>query len=437
MAGWDDQFWESSIIEGLPRRERRSGVYRSYAPDSLTATSLFLTPEIDILISEAERAVRNSTDSRDLEGIARFFLRSEAIASSRIEGVAPGTRQVAFAELETTEGAGSLGASEQAQLVARNMTVVERARSELATADAITLEHIVSLQMALVAETPTAQGIRTVQNWIGGSSYHPLGADFVPPAPQRLIPLLDDLVAYANGATHSPIVQAALVHAQFETLHPFADGNGRVGRALIHTILIRRGLSRRAVLPISQVLSTLRQDYVRALDVYHYTGAPNGEAFHAARAAWIEFFARAIIIAADQAERTSEELDAIRAEWEEKLTRWRTSTGHQRTLRSTSVTARILEDLPSTPVLTTMSASRIHDVTPQAAYQGLQMLENAGVLSSTTRKGHTIYFAPLVLDLVDLSVRRLASTRFDTRISPPRSAVPARPHPPTGERIHP
>ncbi len=427
MAGWDDQYWESTITGGLPRRERRSGEYRSYVPDSLMETSLRLPPNIDALVSEAERAVRNSTDSRDLAGIARFLLRSEAIASSRIEGVAPATKQVAFAELETTEGEGALGASDQAHLVARNMTVVERARSELATADTIALNQIVSLQEALVAGDPIVRGVRTVQNWIGGSTHHPLEADFVPPAPDRLGPLLDDLVAYANGAAHSPIVQDALVHAQFETIHPFADGNGRVGRALIHTILMRRGLATRAILPISQVLSTLRDDYVRALEAYRYTGAPNGEAFHAARAEWIAFFARAIVVAAEQAERTSEDLDAVRAKWNEQLAQWRASTGHQRALRSTSATARILEDLPSTPVLTTGSASRIHDVTSQAAHQGLQMLESAGVLSSTSRKGQRIYFAPLVLELVDLSVRRLASTRFDTRISPPAAGVPAKP----------
>ena len=427
MAGWDERIWESSIFEGLPRRERHSGPYRSYVPDSLTTTSLLLPPDVDALVSSAERAVRNSADSRDLEGIARFLLRSEAIASSRIEGVAPSTKQVAFAELETAEGRGSLGASEQAQLVARNMTVVERARAELTASNTITLDQVVVLQEALVADTATACGVRTVQNWIGGSSYHPLGADFVPPAPQRLNTSLDDLVTYMNGAAHSPIVQAALVHAQFETLHPFADGNGRVGRALIHTVLMRRGLTTRAILPISQVLSTLRQDYVRALDAYRYTGAPNGDEFHAARTEWIAFFAQAIIIAAEQVERTKRELDAIRTDWDEQLALWRTETGHQRALRSTSATARILQDLPSTPVLTTASASRIYEVTTQAANQGLHMLEGAGILSATSRKGQAIYFAPRVLDLVDLSVRRLASTRFDTRISAPGRGVPAGP----------
>lgn len=427
MAGWAEGFWESSIVEGLPRRERRSGAYRSYVPDPLTSTPLLIPQEVDDLVSRAERAVRHSTDSRDLAGIARFLLRSEAIASSHIEGVAPGTKQVAFAELETTEGEGSLGASEQAQLVFRNMTVVERARAELATAEKITLDQILSLHEALVVDTPVGGGLRKAQNWIGGSSHHPLGADFIPPAPELLDSSLDDLLAYANGAAHSPIVQAALVHAQFETLHPFADGNGRVGRALIHAILMRRGLTTRAILPISQILSTLRDDYVRGLSAYRYTGSPNGEAFHSARAEWISFFARAIITAAEQAEHTREDLDEMRAHWNERLNAWRASTGHQRALRSTSATARILEDLPSTPVLTAASASRIHGVTPQAAHQGLHMLESAGVLSSASRRGRRIYFAPLVLDLVDLSVRRLASTHFDTRISPPRSFVPARP----------
>lgn len=89
--------------------------------------------------------------------------------------------------------------------------------------------------------------------------HHPLDADFVPPAPERVGPLMDDLVAYLNGASHSPVVHAAPAHAQFETIHRFTDGNGRVGRALIHTVLTRRGLTTEAVLPVSLVLSHEQQ----------------------------------------------------------------------------------------------------------------------------------------------------------------------------------
>lgn len=95
----------------------------------------------------------------------------------------------------------------------------------------------------------TVGAARDVQNWIGTSPYNPCAADFVPPPPEMVDDLLDDLVAYVNGDDHPPLVQAAVSHAQFETIHPYADGNGRVGRALIHMVLTRRGLTSGAVLP--------------------------------------------------------------------------------------------------------------------------------------------------------------------------------------------
>src|SRR5439155_195849 len=76
--------------------------------------------------------------------------------------------------------------------------------------------------------------IRNEQNWIGSNDYNPCGAAFVPPPPAHVRPLLDDLVDFCNRETLPPLAQAAFAHAQFETIHPFADGNGRIGRALVH-----------------------------------------------------------------------------------------------------------------------------------------------------------------------------------------------------------
>lgn len=425
MVGWDEQFWESTIESELPRRARRSGTYRSYIPDPLVGSPLILTPELDALVAEAERAVRSVASSDDLAGISRFLLRSEAIASSQIEGYAPSSRQVAFAELEESEG--KLNASEQARLVVHNMTIVEEARKTLVHKPRIEVEDLVRLQGALLADSPDLAGLRQVQNWIGGDSYTPLGAEFVPPAPERVRTLLSDIIDYANGAAHSPIVQAALVHAQLETIHPFADGNGRVGRALIHTILMRRGLTEKAVLPISQVLSTFTDDYVSALDAYRYTGPIGSSEFHAGRAHWISFFTRSLVAATEQARSIENELKSIREEWDEELARYVNASGRSRAMRADSASSRILNDLPSTPVLTATSASRIHSISTQAARQGLIQLDEAGILERQDIRGKTFFSAPRVLELVDLAARRLASTAFDTRISSPVSAVPVIP----------
>lgn len=427
MATWEQREWVSSIESGLPRRERRSGMYRAYLPDLLLGGPLQLPPEVDQLVAQAEQAVRNlSGNARDLAGIARFLLRSEAIASSRIEGIAPSVQQVALAELGAQEPVPDV--SDQAQLVANNMTVLNEARTALVAAPLLTVPHVVDLHTALLPNEPHHHGIRTVQNWIGGSDYHPLDADFVPPVPERVPTLLADLVGYLNGAGHSPIVQAGLAHAQFETIHPFTDGNGRVGRALIHTVLTRRGLTTEAVLPVSLVLSTLRDRYVDGLTGYRHSDPIGSDGFHAARATWLCVFASAVLTASEQAGQLATELASLRAGWEERLTSARNTLGKIRAVRSDSATAVIVRDLPATPVLTSATVQRIHGVSHVAADRALSELVAADILQARDRRGVRYYQARDVLDLVTVTERRLASTKFDTRTSPPVRSVPATPH---------
>lgn len=232
MATWEDAPWES----GVPRAERRSGTYARYVPDFLDGVGLAVDGELSRRITVVERSLRNLNGhgAQRLAGIARFLLRSEAIASSRIEGIAPSAQQVALAELGQSETV--RGVSEQAKLVANNMTIVRGATTELVEAESLTVEDIVELHKSLLPEETRHHGLRTVvQNWIGSSSWTPIGAEFVPPAPERVPELMADLVDYLHGAAHAPLIQAGVIHAQFETIHPFTDGNGRVGRALIHT----------------------------------------------------------------------------------------------------------------------------------------------------------------------------------------------------------
>lgn len=153
-----------------------------------------------------------------MTAVARFLLRSEAIASSRIEGIAPSAHKVALAELGQSEEV--KGLSEQARAVAHNVTAVKDATEHLAAAPAVTINGLLALHRSLLPDSPEHHGIREAQNWLGGSSYHPLEADFIPPPPELVPALLDDLMAYLNSAAHAPLIQAALVHAQFETIHP-------------------------------------------------------------------------------------------------------------------------------------------------------------------------------------------------------------------------
>ena len=457
MGRWITRFWENTHEGGLRRRDRRSGEYRAYVPDPLVGAALVLSPGTEALAARAEARVRALGALPDMAGIARFLLRSEAIASSRIEGVAPSAHRVALAELAQQEEV--RGLSEQARAVARNVTLVRAAVEELSGAQPVTADRLLALHRSLLPDSPEHHGIRSTQNWVGGSSYHPLDADFVPPPPELVPDLVADLLTYLNGATHAPLIQAALVHAQFETIHPFADGNGRVGRALIHTVLTRRGLLAGMILPTSLVLSTLSGKYVEALSRFREAGDPGGPDAEShrpdaaksddpngpsrpggpggpnepgesdgGRDAWISFFLGAVVLACDQAERISAELAGVREEWNESLRKWIAREGGGRALRRDSAALQILEGLPGAPVLTIATASRIYGVSRTAATRGLETLRAAGILTTESiGAGRRAYTARAVLDTITWAERRLASTRFDTRISAPTRAVPAGP----------
>jgi Fic family protein len=428
MAGWEQALWEPTVDSGLRRRDRRGDTYRRYLPDLLEAHPLTLDTPLSRLIADAERHVRqlNTPAAESLASISRLLLRSEAIASSRIEGVAPSPKQVALAELGLQETI--RGVSTQAQLVANNMTVVREATTVLVDAEEVTVKHIVDLHKALLPDEVRHHGLRRVQNWIGGSDWNPIDADFVPPAPDRVNELMTDLVEYLNGAAHAPLVQAALVHAQFETIHPFTDGNGRVGRALIHTALTRRGLTSAAVLPISLVLATLSEQYVAGLSAYRYDAPADNPSSVAGIRDWIRVFCDAAIVATGQTAALATQIENLRGEWTDRLGSYRTSQGLRKLPRADSATARLLAMLPEAVAVTAGTLQRILGVSHPAANAALDELHQAGILSARKiERNVTAYLATEVLDLVTVAERKLASTRFDTRASEPVRPVPARP----------
>lgn len=428
MGSRAQQYWENPYVSGIPRRERQSGQFWTYSPSPLRGLRLRVTPETDDLVARAERAVRALNDGahQDLSLISRFLLRSEAIASSYIEGIAPTPRSVALAELSADEPV--RGLAEAAQLVARNMTLVRDASDVLANRSTVDVSDLVSLQESLILSSDL-RGIRSTQNWIGGSSYHPLEAAHIPPPAAELPPLLADLVGYLSGAAHSPIIQAALVHAQFETIHPFPDGNGRVGRALIHTVLTRRGLTSGAILPVSLVLATRKDEYIAGLEAFRFVGDAGSPDEDLAVETWIQVFARAVIAAAEQAAALESSLLDLRSSWQELVEAGRREEGMVRAVRSDSALWSVLDSLPGTPVLTTTSVVRMHGVTATAATTALQQLERYGVLEKgpSTGAGRRVWVALDVLGLIASSERQMASRDLDTAISPPVRPVPALP----------
>ncbi len=264
-----------------------------------------------------------------------------------------------------------------------------------------------------------ASGIRNEQNWIGGSSYNPCSAAFVPPPPKHVRGLMEDLCEFIGGADLPAVVQAALVHAQFETIHPFADGNGRTGRALIHVVLRRRGLIERAEPPISLVLATEADQYVAGLTAYRYLGRPRSAEAVSGLNRWLATFASAARRASIEAVGFEGQIGQIQAEW-------RTALGR---VRAKSATDLLIGALPGAPIVTVASAAALIGRTTQATNEAFKVLVAAGVLRQVNVGRHRsrAFEAPAIIDAFTLFERGLASPTGDTQSAPPARTVPSRP----------
>lgn len=219
------------------------------------------------------------------------------------------------------------------------------------------------MRRALNAER-IAGKLRTTQTWIGGNDYNPCGAGFVPPPPEEVPALLDDLCDTINDDLLSPLAQAALVHAQFETIHPFADGNGRAGRALIHVVLKRRKLAPAYVPPISVVLATARERYIEGLTGFRADRVPE----------WVEQFAAAARSAAKLATAYLEQVQKLNESWRRKL------ATRPAPPRADAAAWRVIDILPTHPIITAPVAAAAAGRSKPQVYEALVQLQAAGVL---------------------------------------------------------
>lgn len=364
--------WQHDPRSHAPRKYRRACKYDAYIPERLSELSLRLDAQIAGVVSEAEAAVQelNASARPALAPLARLLLRTESIASSKVEGMQVGARKLARAEAKLESGgkAGTTTEEILANIDAMQLAIDDAAR--VVRFGRGELEAIHGRLMERALNSHIAGRIRNEQNWIGGNDYNPCGADFVPPPPEYVPPLLDDLFDAMEDDRLPPLVQAALVHAQFETIHPFHDGNGRTGRALIHVVLNRRGIAPEYVPPISVVLANSRDRYIAALTAYREDAIER----------WIEHFAAATATAATLA---SEYLQAVGQLSEQ----WRKALGSiPSPPRSDAAAWAIIDVLPAHPVLTAAVATAATGRAKPRVYQGLESLEQAGVLIPLTKK---------------------------------------------------
>lgn len=415
--------WDSDVAGlGIPRRDRRSCEYKAYVPDPLAARSFAFAGEVAADVADAEAAIARlnleATALVDTEALARILLRSEAIASSRIEGLEVGARRLLHAEVErrTPDGSSDVSASE----VLGNIGAMVYATEAVAVGSEIGIDLLLETHRRLVAETrlEAIGGVmRTEQNWIGGSSYNPCSAVFVPPPPDRVPDLLSDLCAFSSSDDLPAVAQAAIAHGQFETIHPFADGNGRTGRALIHLILRRRGLAPRVLPPISLVLATWAKDYAGGLTAYRYVGKPDSEDAIEGLNRWTELFAAACT-------RSVTDALSFQSRVEDLEHRWRDRLG---AVRANSATDRLLRALPGAPVLTVDGAATLIGRTFNPANEAVQRLCDTGILKQTTiGRRNRAFEAPEVIRAFSALERQLPSPAGYTQGSKPSRQAPAR-----------
>jgi Fic family protein len=414
--------WTSSF-EGMSRRDREGCDYDAYLPDPLAGWDLALPADLVADLTDAEAAIRrlntSTTTHVSLEGLARFLLRTESVASSKIEGLEAGPRRLLDAEVVLAQGGDA--ADRIAVEVLANVAAMEAAVELGSTNDAITLDDLLAIHRTLTERSsmPHVGGVvRTAQNWIGGSSYNPCSAAFVPPPPEIVEDLMNDLLRYVNGDHHPALVQAAVAHAQFETIHPFADGNGRTGRALIHVILRRRGLAPRFVPPISLVLATWASDYIAGLTAFRHVGAPESPERSTGASTWLRTFATAAHRSCNDAEAYAERIEALDARWRGQLGR----------VRANSAVELLLDVLPGVPVITVESAARLIGRSEMRTGEAINRLEAVGVLRQRNvgRQRYRVFEAADVVDLFTGLERALASPTSDTATAPPNRRVPRR-----------
>ena len=407
---------------GPSRRDNRGCEYEAYVPDLLVGRAFAIEGEVAADIADAEAAIAllnvEATSLVDTESLARILVRAESVASSRIEGLEIGARRLLRAE--AARELGDDPSDVTAVEVLGNIDAMAYAIEQIDEGSEITTDLLLEVHRRLLARTRLEEHggkFREQQNWIGGSAYNPCSAAFVPPPHDHVPALIDDLVVFSNDDSLPAVAQAAIAHAQFETIHPFVDGNGRTGRALVHLIFRRRGVAPRVLPPVSLILATWAQDYIDGLASTRYRGPATSKAASEGINLWIGRFATACKRAVEDASSFEQRALAIEAEWRERLGR----------VRARSAADLLLRLLVGAPVVTVNSAANLIGRSFVHTNEAVARLVEAGILRQVTvgRRNRAFEAPDIIAAFTDLE-RQLASPEGDTLTSEPARRVPRR-----------
>lgn len=376
------------------RQQQRAGTRDDRMLDQIEVTIPARIAHLDLAIpgaiAEALDTAARAVASLDaahgpiLSALSGLLLRTESVASSKIENINASVDDYARALHGGRANASAVSMAAASHAMESLIAAVTASRN-------IELEDLLAAHRLLMANEPGeeryAGRIRDMQNWVGGSDYSPRGALLVPPPPDMLDDLLIDLIAFANRHDLPSVLQATIAHAQFETVHPFTDGNGRIGRAMVNAILRARGTTTTVVVPMASALVARRDAYFDALDAYR---AGDLEPI-------VDLFAIASIAASEESSVTAIRIREVPAQWLADLGRSRRG----------SAPLVLIDFLLTHPVLSAADAEAILGSGTTVAYTAIERLEAAGILRPLTdRKRNQVWGASALLDeLADLDAR--------------------------------
>ena len=365
----------SSTLASYSVRLRHRGPYEAALVPKIADLEVPLSAEEAALAEEASSEIArfDAELGSEIAPFSAVLLRSESAASSKIENLTASARAIAEAELAPQR-------SGNAAMVVANTKAMTAA---IALAGQINAAAIITMHDSLIdpggVETPGQ--FHDDQVWIGGSDFGPHEAMFIPPHHRWVQGAVDDLVAFIARSDVPVLAHAAIAHAQFETIHPFFDGNGRTGRALMHAQLRNKGLTRNVTVPVSAGLLVNTDSYFAALIEFR-----NGDV-----SSIIRSVAEASFAAVGNGRQLVGELHEIRSEWEGRLN-----------VRRGGNSWRLADLLLRHPVVNRQLIAAELQIRPENIYRLVAPLLEAGiVVEFTGRQRNQMWRSVQVLEALD------------------------------------
>ncbi len=373
----------------ITQKVKQSSGYSASIPIAFPSSEMFNIPQNLInKAAEAERLIGKLDGATQTIPDVDFFLKMFALKDATNSAQIEGTQATMTDALELASGieSGDTDADDIVHYLEALNYGIDRSKEFPMSLRFIREIHKILMQNARATHFSDPGEFKKSQNWIGGTK--PSNATFVPVPPEEMMPCLSDLEKFIyNTDSTLPIISIAYIHAQFETIHPFLDGNGRAGRLLVTLLLMKKKLLENPVLFLSSYFKKHKQVYYAKLDAYH-----SGSVFD-----WLNFFIEGVIETAEESIQTSFDIRKIRDEDMQKIQ----ALGK----RESETSVIILNDLFQNPIATTKTIMKITGFTRVGAQKAVDRLVSLDILEkqSQEKKYDVKYIYKRYLDCFYLS----------------------------------